>query len=178
MEAKWILVRIDETKPGKMKCLRSHQVDRVWILVGVEETAERKIFIKRIEGRSANALQKIISLHVKVRSIACAYLWKDYASLEKDLGFGHWTVNHSLWFRDPSTGVNTNSVVKNSGALKIAIRPQNRAKDVDNHLEEFIWRRKNSHHHWDASLKHGRISIMLLIKGILLRFRYGGVYHL
>lgn len=148
-----IMVEIDETKLGKRKYHRGHRVDGVWILVGVEKTAERKIFLKRIEDRSANTLQEIIRTHVKDGSIVCTDLWKGYASLEQNCGLEHLTVNHSLWFKDPSTGVNTNTVEGNNNGLKIAIRPRNRTKDVDDHLEEFVWRRKNSHRLWDAFIE-------------------------
>jgi hypothetical protein len=34
--------------------------------------------------------------------------------------------------------------------LKILIRPRNRTAEVDEHLEEFVWRRKHNAYLWDA----------------------------
>jgi hypothetical protein len=45
------IVEIDETKLGKRKCNQGHQVDGVWILVGVKRTVERRVFMIRIDDK-------------------------------------------------------------------------------------------------------------------------------
>lgn len=55
--------------------------------------------------RDAITLQQVIQQHVREGSIIYTDLWRGYNSLEENLGLEHHTVNHSLWFRDPITGV-------------------------------------------------------------------------
>ena len=52
--------------------------------------------------------------------------------------------------KDHDTGVHTNTVEGTNNALKILIRPRNRTAEVDEHLEEFVWRRKHNAYLWDA----------------------------
>ena len=59
-----ITVEIDETKLGKRKYNRGHRVDGVWVLVGVERTPERKLFLRILPDRSAQTLQEMIRRHV------------------------------------------------------------------------------------------------------------------
>jgi len=43
-----IEVEIDETKLGKRKYHRGHQVEGVWILAGVERTPKRRAFLVHV----------------------------------------------------------------------------------------------------------------------------------
>jgi hypothetical protein len=43
-----------------------------------------------------------------------------------------------------------NTVEGTNNGLKIMIRPRNRGPDMDNHLLEFVWRRKNASNLWEA----------------------------
>jgi hypothetical protein len=137
-----IIVEVDETKLGKRKYNQGHRVDGVWIVAGVEKTVERKIFLMKVQNRSAETLLGIISTHVKPGSIIHTDMHRGYSQIESKLGIQHVTVNHSRHFRDPLTGVHTNTIEGNNNALKIMIKPRNRTQSVDEHLAEFIWRRK------------------------------------
>jgi hypothetical protein len=65
--------------------------------------------------------------------------------------YSHLTVNHSENFRDPATGAHTNTIEGTWAGLKRAIKPRNRSKDnPEEHLMEFIWRRKHENNLWDA----------------------------
>lgn len=148
-----VIVQLDETKLGKRKYHRGHRVEGVWVFAGVEVTEERKVFLRRVQDRSASTLEAIITEHVKPGSRIHTDLWKGYAGIASHLEFVHDTVNHSKYFKDPVTGVNTNAIEGTNNALKIQIRPRNRTQDVDEHLSEFIWRRKNSARLWLAFLE-------------------------
>src|SRR4029077_13634517 len=52
-----VVVEIDETKLGKRKYHKGHRVEGVWVLVGVERTPERKVFLRILPDRSANTLE-------------------------------------------------------------------------------------------------------------------------
>ena len=63
----------------------------------------------------------------------------------------HWTVNHSKNFKDPDTGVHTNTIEGTWHGLKIKISNKNRtSNNINKHLFEAIWRRNNSGNLWAA----------------------------
>jgi transposase-like protein len=148
-----IEVQIDETKLGKRKYNRGHRVEGVWIVAGVERTQERKIFLVRVEDRTAETLLEVIRNHVAQGSKVITDRFRSYSRLSPELGFDHLTVNHSVTFKDPITGANTNTIEGNNNALKIAIRVQNRTKKIESHLSEFIWRRKKNNNLWGAFIE-------------------------
>lgn len=145
-----IVVEIDETKLGKRKYHRGHRVEGVWVLVGVEQTPQRKVFARKVENRQASTLEEIIQEHVLPGSIIHTDLWKGYSNLQSNLNFIHKTVNHSKFFKDPITNVHINTAEGTNNGLKILIRPRNRTKEVDDHLSEFVWRRLNSDKLWNS----------------------------
>jgi hypothetical protein len=147
-----VTVEIDESKLGKRKYNRGHVVDGAWVIGGVEDTPERKVFLRRIESRDRDTLIPIILQHVHPESIIRTDLWRSYSSLA-DHRYMHETVNHSQHFRDPETGVHTNRIEGTWNGLKLQIKPRNRTKNgIDDHLMEFIWRRKYSSSQWDGFL--------------------------
>jgi transposase-like protein len=147
-----IVVEIDEAKFGKRKYHRGHKVEGVWVVGGVERTAEKKIFVKVVRDRSSEILSQIILEHVKNGSVVFSDMWKGYNDLKR-LGFIHKTVNHSKNFKDPETGVHTNTIEGTWNGIKLGIPPRNRNKDsVSGHLIEFVWRRKNEANLWNGLL--------------------------
>jgi hypothetical protein len=149
-----IEVEIDEAKMGKRKYNRGHRVEGVWIIGGVERTAERKIFLIPVEDRSSATISSIVSTHVRPGSVILTDLWKGYACIQKEFDvYDHITVNHSMHFKDPDTGAHTNTIEGTWNGLKMKIKPRNRNKDsIDMHLFEFIWRRKHKDQLWNAIL--------------------------
>ena len=146
-----IIVEIDETKLARRKYNRGHRVGDVWVLVGVERTNERRVFIKVLDNRSAETLNRLIDENVELGSIVYTDMWKGYSQVHDTLGFEHGTVNHSKCFKDKVTGVHTNTVEGTNFAIKSKINRWCRTtKHVDSHLTEFIWRRQNNNRLWDA----------------------------
>jgi transposase-like protein len=145
-----VVVEIDECKIAKRKYHRGHRVEGAWVVGGVERTELRKVFVEVVEDRSAVTLRDIISRRVKPGSIVHTDLWRGYSNLE-DFGVTHETVNHSLHFKDPMTGIHTNTIEGTWSGLKhhIPIRNRNRGS-VEEHLLTFIWRRQNSSRLWDV----------------------------
>jgi IS1 family transposase len=146
-------VEIDETKLGNRKYNRGHRVEGVWILGGVERTSQRKIFLEEVEDRSAATLLQVISRHVLPGSIVMTDMWRGYSSLTRELGMEHRTVNHSVEFKNSVDGTCTNTIEGTNNALKIKIRPRNRVQGIEEHLFEFIWRRKHASDLWNGFLK-------------------------
>lgn len=147
-----IKVQIDETKLGKRKYHRGHRVDGVWVLVGVEITNERKLFIKAVSDRCAQTLEEIITSYVYPGSIIQTDMWKGYNNLNR-LGYIHERVNHSIGFINEETGVNTNTVEGTNNGLKLSIPARNRVEcGINGHLLKFVWRRKNKDDLWNGLL--------------------------
>ncbi|CAG8844853.1 16307_t:CDS:1, partial [Gigaspora margarita] len=77
--------------------------------------------------------------------------WGEYNGIEDELNVKHKTVNHSKWFTDPKTGVNTNTIEGVWNDIKLQVAPHNRCKDViKNHLFEYIWHKKYKNNLWNA----------------------------
>lgn len=148
-----IIVEIDETKLGKRKYNRGHPVDGVWVLVGVERTSERKVFCVEVPNREAATLLAVIRRHVLPGSIVNTDSFRSYARINELLNLSHQTVNHSIHYVDPTTGVHTNTVEGTNNALKIMISPRNRVANIELHLQEFVWRRRNAERLWEAFLQ-------------------------
>jgi transposase-like protein len=143
-----IVVEIDEAKFGKRKYHRGHRVEGVWIFGGIERTPERKVFAVRVENRSAETLVPIIQRYIRPGSIIHSDMWRSYAGL-RDLGYEHYTVNHSEHFVDPDSYACTNTIEGTWNGMKANIRPRSRTReDVEGHLYEFIWRRQNADDLW------------------------------
>lgn len=148
-----IIVEIDESKFGKIKYHRGHKVDGAWVLGGVERTEERRMFLIVVPDRSEKTLIEVLGKYIAKGSIIYSDLWKGYKNLEKYLTVSHLSVNHSQNFKDPETGVHTNSIEGSWSAIKYKIAPRNRTKElIDRHLKEFIWRRQNRNGLWKALL--------------------------
>ncbi len=149
-----IIVEIDETKLGKRKYNRGHRVEGVWCICGIERTEAKRCFVIPVENRNADTIKTIIENYVEPGSIIYTDCWKAYNEPCDELGFTHLTVNHSKGFKDPITGVHTNTVEGFNNALKVGIRPRNRnTTGIEEHVGFFIWNRNNKHNKWDSFLK-------------------------
>jgi transposase-like protein len=146
-----VVVEIDESKFGKRKYQRGHRVEGCWVLGGVERTEQRKVFALTVPNRSAATLLNAIKEHVHEGSIIYTDLWKGYSQLNADLGFGHFTVNHSQFFRDPISGVDTNMIEGTWNGMKMKIAPRCRVKQsLNERLLEFIWKRRHYIDLWNG----------------------------
>jgi transposase-like protein len=148
-----VVVEVDESKLGKRKYHRGHRVEGIWILGGVERTEQRKVFVEPVPDRSASTILDVLSRHILPGSIIHTDMWRGYSGIEQELESLHFTVNHSEHFVDPENGTHTNTIEGTWNGMKLIIVPRNRtAKDMENRLFEFIWRRKHTNNLWDAML--------------------------
>jgi transposase-like protein len=149
-----IIVEIDESKFGKRKHHRGHQVNGVWVVGGVERTPERKMFAVAVQDRSAETLLDIVERWVHPGSLVYTDCWKGYKEDGLlDLEMHHSTVNRSLHFKDPETGVHTNTIEGTWAGMKEKISRRARTEEaIAPCLLEFIWRRKHEEHLWEGFL--------------------------
>ncbi len=112
-----VIVEIYESKFGKRKYNRGHKVDGVWVVGLVERIEKRLIVLSKVKNRKKKTLINLIKKHVLPGSIIYTNCWKGYIGLEAH-GYVHKTVNHSLHFKYPVTGIHTNTIEGNWTAMK------------------------------------------------------------
>jgi len=112
------------------------------------------MFLVEVPDRTAQTLLSIIEQHVAPGSIVLTDLWSGYFGLSQTLHMQHLTVNHSLYFRDPSTGVHTNTIEGTWNGIKMRIPPRMRVKGKMNLVAgEMMWRRANERDLWGGFVK-------------------------
>lgn len=97
-----------------------------------------------VKARNAATLLPIIQKYCIPGSVIYSDLWRAYSAIST-MGFTHETVNHSLHFRDPITGVHTNGIESIWRAAKHRNKKTcgvNR-KYLLYHLELYMWHANN-----------------------------------
>lgn len=146
-----IIVEIDETKLGKRKYHRGHRVDGVWVVAGVERTSNKRVFLIEVEDRSTETITAILKTHVLRGSIIYTDGWAPYKQACERAGLEHHVVNHRKHFKDPITGIHTNTIEGVNNGIKNLIKPRNRTRNnINDHLYYYIWRRQNKANIWQS----------------------------
>ena len=149
-----VIVEIDETKLGRRKYNRGHRVDGVWVIVGIERSPQRRVFMVAVKDRSAETIREIIRTHVAPGSIVHTDGWRGYVGIDTACSIVHRTINHSEGFIDIETGVHTNTVEGTNFAVKRRIPVRSRVRDgIEDHSSEFIWRRQNEGCIWESFVR-------------------------
>ncbi|CAB9517970.1 Inherit from opiNOG: protein Hydra magnipapillata [Seminavis robusta] len=154
-----IVVEIDESKFGKRKYNRGHRVEGSWVFGGVENTEARKYFAVVVDKRDTGTLIPLIIKFIAPGSIIRSDCWGAYNGIEDveiDAGYGytmpiyeHQRVNHEAGFKNPVTGVHTNTIEGTWFAMKRLVHERKRnKKQLQGCLFEFIWRRDNDSDLW------------------------------
>ncbi|XP_046647673.1 uncharacterized protein LOC124337679 [Daphnia pulicaria] len=102
------VVEIDESMFGKRKYNRGKMRKGVWVFGGVERGSNR-CFLVPVKNRKASTLIPIIKHFILPGTLILSDCWMAYSKLNLE-GYEHQTVNHSRFYKDPVTGVHTNTV--------------------------------------------------------------------
>lgn len=141
-----IVVEVDESKFGKRKYNRGHHVEGVWVFGVVERTEERRIFLTSVQNRKSNTLIQVLKDTVEKKSIIYSDCWRGYKNI-KEYFYKHCEVNHSKYFVDPISKVNTNTIEGNWCAVKKNIPNRARTfKNIDLYLLKFMILRNEKLH--------------------------------
>ncbi|XP_036431076.1 uncharacterized protein LOC118810994 [Colossoma macropomum] len=94
-----------------------------WVfgMMGVKDKRRRPV-LKLVEKRSRRHLVPLIRDHVKAGSSIISDKWRAYRVVLRNLGYKHYTVNHSRWFVDPRSGSHTQHIERAWGTIKGHIR--------------------------------------------------------
>ena len=139
-----IEVEIDESKFGKRKYYRGHQVEGQWVFGGREKYDKTKIFMIPMHNRKQKTLLPLIQKWIKPGSIIHSDCWKAYCNLNK-MGYTHVTVNHSKEFKNQSNAACTNCIESEWWHTKVYMPKYGVHKGLHTgYLAEFMWRCMNS----------------------------------
>ena len=108
-----VVVQIDESLFNhKSKYQRGRRPDKETWVFGIADTSTKLAvtYMQTVAKRDAATLLPIIQKVVRPGSIVYSDEWRAYRQIQPKLGLQHETVNHSVNFVDPSTGVHTQSI--------------------------------------------------------------------
>jgi hypothetical protein len=80
-----------------------------------------KVFLKLVENRTANVLLPLILQVCREGSIIYSDQWAAYRNISS-LNFEHLSVNHSLFFVEPNTLVNTQTIESYWSKAKLRVK--------------------------------------------------------
>ena len=132
-----------------------------WVLGGVEIRRDhmgRKragdVFLVVVPNRTRRVLREVISQYVRRGSYVVTDCWARYNNLQ-ELGYVHATVNHSRWFKDPTTGACTNTIEGKWNGIKKQIPRQGfrSAVVLQSYLGEHMWRQQNKTTCWHSLMR-------------------------
>jgi transposase-like protein len=131
-------VQIDESKFGKRKYHRGHQVEGQWVFGGIEDESRRS-FMVAVEKCDEKKLLPIIEKHIAKGTTIVSDCWKAYTNLDK-YGYVHKCVNHSKEFVNED-GDHTNRIEGHWRQAKVKMPSFGIRKSMlSSHLAEFLWR--------------------------------------
>jgi len=143
------IVEIDESKFGKRKYNRGKHVEGSWLFGMIDiDTFENpapegnfRLEICPDNKRDENTLLPLILKHMAPGTTIYSDCWGAYNHLE-EYGCIHLTVNHSVHYKDPVTGVHTNNIESNWRLLKRALQGSQKELLADHLCEYLLWRRE------------------------------------
>ncbi|XDV13931.1 hypothetical protein PO909_002229 [Leuciscus waleckii] len=112
-----------------------------WVFGMVEIMPSRKPVLRLVDKRDKTTLLPIIEKHVKRGSIIHSDEWRAYSTLS-ERGYQHHTVNHSIHFVNPLTGVHTQTIERAWANFKTEVwrlRANRSEKALKKHLIYIEW---------------------------------------
>ena len=148
------LVEIDESMFGKRKYNRGRRRNGKWVFGGCER-GSKLAFMVEVAQRDAATLLPLCQKYILPGTAVLSDEWRAYCQLQQD-GFVHDTVNHSLNFVDPSTGVHTQNVECMWSKAKKKQKEGNGTSEplLHSYLPEYLWRRKYGDRPFQNIIEH------------------------
>lgn len=120
----------------------------MWVF-GMVDTSHNPAlgYMEVVSARDANTLLPIIQAHVAPGTIIHSDEWRAYhqvASLPSVASHG--TVNHSVTFVNPTTGVHTQNIESYWERVKLKLKRMKgcHAHQIPSYLDEFMWRERHA----------------------------------
>lgn len=119
-----IICQIDESLfRHKPKYHRGRATEHeIWVF-GIADTSysPARVYLEVVQNRSAAVLLPIVQRVCRAGSIIVSDQWRSYNNIDS-LGFEHRTVNHSLYFVEPITNTNTQTIESYWAKVKSRIK--------------------------------------------------------
>ena len=141
------VVEIDEALIHRRKRNVGRLKEEGWVIGGIERptnpTDPPKLFLKLCEDRKQETLEQIIKQWVLPGTIIITDSFASYKRLS-ELGYYHFTVNHSKNFVDPTTQAHTQRIEGEWHHVRGSALPRTgcRIADVDLYLSGYLYRRR------------------------------------
>ena len=93
--------------------------------------------------------------------------WRAYRQIQPKLGLQHETINHSVKFVDPSTGVHTQTIESYWAKTKYKFKVMKgvRSDALPSYLDERMWRDR-----WGTTTKDAKILPNRLISSVIIPY--------
>ena len=119
----------------------------VWVF-GMVDTSQSPALgvMKIVPDRSAATLLPIMQQHLRSGTTVHSDQWAAYNSVQQmSVVATHSTVNHSLFFVDPTTGVHTQNIESYWNRVKGKFKRMKGVHEdmVDSYIDEFMWRERH-----------------------------------
>ena len=138
------IVEIDESCFGKRKYARGRVLrSQQWVFGGID-VQTKKCFLVPVARRDTQTLLPIINEFILPRTTIHSDEWRAYTALRNNPDYTHLTVNHSVNFVDPVTGVHTQNIENTWMKAKCKQKKQfglHRSM-LNSYLHEFMWRQE------------------------------------
>ena len=120
-------------------------MQEMWVF-GLVDTSQSPAlgYMRVVQRRDAQTLLPIIQAHVAPGTVVHTDEWRAYSGVGNILSVSHSTVNHSICFVDPVTGVHTQHVESYWNRVKTKLKRMKgcHAHQVTGYLDEFMWRER------------------------------------
>ena len=120
--------------------------NEMWVFGMVDTSVTPSLgYMELVTDRQAATLLPIIQAHVATGTIIHSDEWRAYSRVAAlPPVASHGTVNHSVNFVDPGTGVHTQNIESywNKAKMKLKRMKGCHAEQLPSYLDEFMWRER------------------------------------
>ncbi|CAF0955135.1 unnamed protein product [Brachionus calyciflorus] len=147
------IVEIDESMYAKVKHWVGKDLsrERIWVFGLVESCSkdcdvdDSKCYLEIVKNREADTLLQIIYEKCLDGTTIYSDCWSSYNKINCFKNFKHRTVNHSVNFIDPSSGVYTNRIESIWNICKSKFKEMRGCSRgmIQSYIDEFVWKFNN-----------------------------------
>ena len=140
-----VVLQIDESLFNhKSKYQRGRRLsNEIWVF-GIADTSTKPAitYMETVEKRDKATLLPIVAKVARPGSIIYSDQWRAYNQIQQQLGLEDKTVNHSVNFVDPDTGVHTQAIESYWAKAKYKFKTMKgvKADSLPSYLDERMWR--------------------------------------